>query len=129
MLKKLASSFLAASCLVGTLAVPSIAADDKIGSMAFFPLRVLGCGVGTAVGVPLGMVRDGTKGAMQSTKWVAGKLGDENGGPHQVIGAMVGGPVGLVGGSAFGAFDGGWHGVQTGYKEPFSKDAFTFKDE
>ena len=129
MLKKFASSLLAASCLVGTLAAPSIAADDTFGSMAFFPLRVVGCGVGTAVGVPLGMVRDGTKGAMQGTKWVAGKLGDEKGCPHQVIGAMIGGPVGMAGGAAFGAVDGGWHGMSTGFKEPFSKDAFTFKDE
>ena len=27
------------------------------------------------------------------------------------------------------SFDGGWHGMKTGYEQPFSKDAFTFKDE
>lgn len=129
MLKKLASSFLAASVLVGATALPSFAAEDTFASICYFPLRVLGMGVGTVVGVPLGMVRDGNRGAIQATQWVAGKLGDEDGTPHQVVGAIVGGPFGLVGGSAYGVFDGGWHGMSTGYKEPFSKEAFTFKDE
>ncbi len=129
MLKKIASSFLVATALVGSMAAPSFADDDTFRNIVFFPVRVVGMGVGTVVGVPLGMVKDGTKGSIMATQWAAEKLGDENGMYHQMIGGIVAGPFGLVGGGAYGAFDGGWHGMKTGYEQPFSKDAFTFKDE
>lgn len=129
MLKKIASSFLVASALVGSMAAPSFADDDTFRNIVFFPVRVVGMGVGTVAGVPLGIVKDGTKGSIMATKWVADKLGDENGMYHQMVGGVLGGPFGLVGGGAYGVFDGGWHGMKTGYEQPFSKDAFTFKDE
>lgn len=129
MFKKIASSFLIASALVGTMAAPSHADDSTFQTIVFFPVRVLGSGVGTVVGVPLGMVKDGNRGAIKATKWVAGKLGDEDGKYHQVAGGLLGGPFGLVGGAAYGSFDGGWHGMKTGFEQPFSKEAFTFKDE
>lgn len=129
MFKKIASSFLIASALVGTMAAPSHADDSTFQTIVFFPVRVLGSGVGTVVGVPLGMVKDGNRGAIKATKWVAGKLGDEDGKYHQVAGGILGGPFGLVGGAAYGSFDGGWHGMKTGFEQPFSKEAFTFKDE
>jgi hypothetical protein len=133
--KKLATSFMLASALVGALVLPTLAAstatssDDTFQNIVFFPVRVVGSSVGFAVGVPLGAVKDGVKGAMMSTKWVAGKLGNEEGTPHQIIGAVVGAPFGIAGGAAYGTFDGGWHGITTGYEKPFSKDSFTFKDE
>ena len=129
MLKKLASSFLIAACMVGTMAAPSNADEDTFRQVVFFPVRVVGSGVGTVVGVPLGMVKDGTRGSIMATKWVADKLGDEDGSIHQVVGGVVGGPFGLAGGGAYGVFDGGWHGMKTGFEQPFSKEAFTFKDE
>jgi hypothetical protein len=111
-----------ASALVGATVLPSFAqassagaSDDTFQNIVFFPVRVLGSAVGTAWGVPLGMVKDGTKGAIMSTKWVAG--------------AILGAPFGIAGGAAYGTFDGGWHGMTTGYEKPFSKEAFTFKDE
>lgn len=129
MLKKLASSFLIAASMVGTMAAPSLADEDTFRQIVFLPVRLVGSSVGTVVGVPLGMVKDGTRGSIMATKWVADKLGDEDGTAHQVVGGVVGGPFGLVGGSAYGVFDGGWHGMKTGFEQPFSKDAFTFKDE
>ena len=129
MLKKLASSFLIAAAMVGTMAAPSHADEDTFRQIVFLPVRLVGSGVGTVVGVPLGMVKDGTRGSIMATKWVADKLGDEDGTPHQVVGGIVGGPFGLVGGGAYGVFDGGWHGMKTGFEQPFSKDAFTCKDE
>lgn len=129
MLKKLASSFILAWALVGTMGAPSYADDDTFKTVCLFPVRVLGSGVGTVVGVPLGAVKDGTKGAIMSTKWVAGKLGNEDGMYQQWTGALVGGPFGVVGGAAYGCFDGGWHGMKTGFEKPFSKEAFTFKED
>ena len=129
MLKKIASSFLIASALVGSMAAPSFAGEDTFRQIVFLPVRLAGMGVGTVVGVPLGVVKDGTRGSIQATKWVAGKLGDEDGTYHQTVGGIVGGPFGLAGGAAYGVFDGGWHGMKTGFEQPFSKEAFTFKDE
>ncbi len=129
MYKKLASSFVLAAALVGTMVAPSFADGDTFQSICFFPVRVAGSGVGTVVGVPEGAVKDGTRGAIKATKWVAGKLGNEDGTYQQWAGALLGGPFGIVGGAAYGCFDGGWHGLKTGYQKPFSKDAWTFKEE
>jgi membrane protein YqaA with SNARE-associated domain len=135
--KKLATSFMLASALVGALVLPTFAAstatsasdESTFQSIVFFPVRVVGSGVGAVVGVPLGAVKDGVKGAQMGTQWVADKLGKEDGTYETWAGAVLGGPVGLLGGAAYGTFDGGWHGVVTGYEKPFSKDAFTFKEE
>ena len=133
MFKKLATTLVLASALVGAVspafAASANASDDTFQSVCFFPVRVVGSTAGFLVGIPLGMVKDGTKGAIMSTKWVAGKLGDENGTYQQWAGAILGGPWGILGGSAYGTFDGGWHGMSTGYSKPFSKEAFTFKEE
>lgn len=130
MRNKIASSFMLALALAGTLVLPSMAADDDtFAAICRFPWRVAGSAVGTAVGVPEGIYKDSVKGAIMSTKWAAGKLGDENGTYQTWWGAMFAGPFGTVGGGAYGAFDGAWHGLKTGYDKPFSKDAFTFKDE
>lgn len=134
MFKKLATSFMLASALVGAVVLPTFAAtatssDDTFQNIVFFPVRVAGSAVGAVVGVPLGAVKDGVKGAQMGTKWVAGKLGNEDGVYQTWAGAILGAPFAAAGGAAYGTFDGGWHGIVTGYEKPFSKDAFTFKDE
>jgi len=133
--KKLATSFMLASALVGAMVLPTFAADtttasdDTFQNIVFFPVRVVGSSVGFLVGMPLGAVKDDVKGAQMGTKWVAGKLGNEDGVPQTWAGAILGAPFGIAGGAAYGTFDGGWHGIVTGYEKPFSKDAFTFKEE
>ena len=129
MLKKLASSFILASAVVGTMSAPSYAGDDTFQTICLLPVRAAGSGIGTVIGVPLGAVKDGVKGSMKSTKWVAGKLGNEDGNVQVFFGSILGGPVGAVGAGAYGVFDGGWHGMKTGFEKPFSKESFTFKDE
>jgi len=127
--KKLASSFILAATLVGSIVAPSYADDDTFKNICQFPVKVLGSGAGTVVGMPEGAVKDGTKGAKMATKWVAGKLGNEDGKYQQWFGAILGGPFGIAGGATYGVFDGGWHGMRTGYDKPFSKEAFTFKED
>ncbi len=130
MLNKLAYSFILASALVGTLVAPSLAGDEStFESIVNMPVRAVGATVGGAVGVPLGLLKDGVKGDIKVSKAVAGALGNQDGGFQQWTGLVLGGPFGFVGGGAYGCFDGAVHGVKTGYKEPFTKDAFTFKDE
>ncbi|MGH9548948.1 MAG: hypothetical protein ACRD3W_06215 [Terriglobales bacterium] len=129
MLKKLASSFVAASALVGTMMVPALADDDTFKTICQFPVRVVGSGVGTVLGVPLGAVKDGVKGWNKGMGYTAGKLGNEDSSGPRFFGAVFGGPIGFLGGATYGTFDGSWHGMRTGYSKPFSKDAFMFKDE
>jgi hypothetical protein len=130
MFRKIATSFMLASALVGAMVSPSFAAnDDTFQAIVYFPVRLVGSAVSTLIGIPEGAVKDGVKGAQMSTKWVAGKLGDEDGTYQTWTGAIFGAPFGILGGAAYGTFDGGWHGMKTGYKEPFSKDSFTFKEE
>lgn len=129
MRKKLASSLMLALALVGTVVAPSFAGEDTFKNIVQVPVRLLGSGVSTVIGVPEGATKHGVKGAMMSTKWVAGKLGNEDGQYQTWTGAIVGGPFGLVGGAAYGMFDGAWHGMKTGYEKPFTKESFTYKDE
>jgi len=129
MLRKIASSFLIASALVGSMAAPSKADDSTFQNIVYFPVRVIGSSVVLVVGVPLGFTKDGTKGYIKATQWVAGKAGNEDEKYHQIFGGIGGGPFGLIGGGAYGMFDGMVHGAKSGYSEPFSKEAFTFKDE
>jgi hypothetical protein len=129
MRKKIVSSLVLATAIVGIASLPSKADDDMFKSVMCFPWKVAGSLVGTTVGVPEGMVKDSVKGAMKTTKWGAGKLGDEKGGFQQSFSGMFVGPFGLVGGGVYGVFDGAYHGMKAGYDKPFSKEAFTFKDE
>lgn len=79
MVRKFATSFILASTIVGAVVAPSFASDDTFQDICFFPVRVLGSATGAAIGVPEGAVKDGVKGAMMATKWMADKLGDEDG--------------------------------------------------
>jgi hypothetical protein len=129
MLKKLAPSFTLASALVCTLVAPSLAEESKFQSIVNAPVRAVGATVGGTVGVPLGALKDGVKGWMKASKAVAGGLGNEDGDLQQIAGNTVGGPFGFVALGTYGCFDGLVHGVKTGYSKPFTKEAFTFKDE
>ncbi len=129
MRKKIASSLMIAMAIAGTCVAPSYADDDTFKSIVLIPWKVAGSMVSTVIGVPEGATKDGTRGAIMATKWVAGKLGDEDGMYQQWAGGIVAGPFGALGGATYGCFDGAWHGCKTGYEKPFSKDSFTFKDE
>src|ERR1039457_5571093 len=97
MLKKFASSFILASALVGTMVAPSFADDDTFKNIVQFPVKVIGSGIAIVVGVPMGAVKDGVKGSMKSTKWMSGKMGNEDSGISCFLGSILGGPVGFVG--------------------------------
>jgi len=128
MQKKLAFSFALTSALLGALVTPTLAAEE-LRSAAHFPVKLAGCGLGTVLGVPLGSAKDSVKGGQSAAKYVARTLGNEDGDFQMLAGYLVGAPFGVVGGAAYVSVDGMVHGFKTGYDRPFSKDAFTFKDE
>lgn len=130
MLKRISSSFILASALVGTMVAPSLSAEEgTFQSIVTFPVRVVGSAFGGTLGVPLGAFKDSVVGWQKSTKYVAGAMGKEDGDFQTIVGGSVGGPVGFTGGAAYGTVDGFLHGVKAGYKNPFGKDSFTFKDK
>src|SRR5579885_354119 len=112
MRNKLASSFMLALALVGTIGLPSFADDDTFKTIVMFPWKVAGMCVGTAVGVPEGMVKDGVKGCQMAQEWTTEKLGNKDSKVAQFFGYALGGPFGLAGGAGYGSFDGGWHGMK-----------------
>jgi len=129
MLRKIASSLVLAVGLGGATIAPSFASDDTFQDIVLFPVKAVGGSFGAVVGVPLGAVKDSVKFGWSGTTFVAKGLGNEDGTPQLLIGSVVGGPVGFVGGAAFGCFDGALHGAKSGFSSPFGKDSFTYKDE
>jgi hypothetical protein len=129
MRKTLTSSLILASAFISAMAAPTFAGDSTFNSAVEFPVKLAGCGVGSVVGVPLGSFKDSVKGGQAAAKYVAKTLGNEDGDGHMLVGYVVGAPFGAVYGAAYGSVDGLVHGFKTGYDKPFSKDAFTFKDE
>ncbi len=129
MLNKLASSFILASALVGTMMAPSYA-DGTFQSICLFPVKVVGAGVGTVLGVPLGAYKDCAKGFGKAEGSVAGICGNQDGQAQKVIGCVVGGPVGFIGGAAYGALL-RWTDArfEEGFLGAVLKDSMTFKDE
>jgi hypothetical protein len=129
MLKKLVlSSVLAAAAVFSGVnacqAYPERPSDWRVQyELLYFPVRVVSMLSAVAWDVPTGSFQDGVKGAIGGTKMVARNLGNEDGPYDRVAGALVGGPVGLVGGSAYGLFHGfgygAFHGF-VGYDSPHS---------
>ncbi len=106
MVKKIVSYIAVAATVVGSSVLPSIADDSTAYKVKCFPYKVVGSSLSTVAGVPLGLTKGGVEGGMKTTKLVAGKLGDEDGGWQLVAGSVVGGPFGVVGGAAYGCVTG-----------------------
>jgi hypothetical protein len=129
MLRKIAFSLVLAAGLGGATIAPSFASDDTFQDIVLFPVKAVGSGFGLVLGIPLGAAKDSVKGGWSGTTFVAKALGNEDGTGQQVVGSVIGGPVGFVGGAAYGMFDGAVHGAKSGFSSPFGKDSFTYKDE
>ena len=107
MLKKMMLSTVAASVILGGSYLPCFAEGDTFENICLFPVRLVGSTVGTIVGVPEGAVKDGVRGAIKSTKLVAGKLGNEDGKyqPTAAADGFLGGVGSLLGSTTAGIFD------------------------
>jgi hypothetical protein len=89
----------------------------------YFPIRLISMVSAIAWDVPTGAAQGAIKGALGFSKMVAKNLGNENGCYEMIAGGLVGGPVGIVEGSAYGLVQGfgygTWHGF-VGYPSPNS---------
>lgn len=129
MLKKFVPNMLVASAIIGSSVLPSFAASVGAGDVCAFPFKVVGCGLGTVAGVPLGVTKGGVQGSIKTTKYVAKTMGNEDSMLRLAAGAVVGGPFGAAGGASYGCVKGVIHGAKSGYNKPFSKESFTFKGD
>jgi len=118
-MKKIGFLTLAALITMGT-STPSLA-NDAVNSVASFA----GSTVATVVGVPEGILVDSLW-RMPLKTWhaLADRFGDDKGFQQNVVGAMIGIPVGFVWGIPEGAIRGGRHGMTEGWEKPFSTDSF-----
>lgn len=130
MVKKFVSYVAVATAIIGSAVLPSLAEDDsKVSCACAFPFKVTGAALGTAWGVPLGLTKGGVEGGMKTTKYVAGKLGNEECPLRLAASSVIAGPFGVVGGAAYGSVFGVIHGAKTGYSKPFSADSFRLKED
>lgn len=130
MVKKFVSYVAVAAAIIGSSVLPSLAEDDSmVENVCAFPFKVTGAALGTVWGVPLGLMKGGVQGGMKTTKYMAGKLGDEECPCRLAASSVIAGPFGVVGGAAYGSVFGVIHGAKTGYNHPFSMEAFRFKED
>lgn len=80
---------------------------------------------GICIGPFVGAGRGLAKGATWGTMSVASGLGDEDGIPHTVVGAVTGGVVGGFAGGVAGLFKGPYDAVRYGIDKPFSQENFS----
>lgn len=127
MVKKFVSYVAVAATIIGA-GLPAMA-DGFVEDACAFPFKVTGSALSTAWGVPLGVTKGGVEGSMKATKFVAGKMGNEECPVRLTAAAVLGGPFGAVGGAAVGSVKGVVHGAKSGYEKPFSMDSFRLKED
>src|ERR1700722_5927727 len=129
MVKKFVSYAAVAAAIIGSSMLPSLADDSKVESACAFPFKVTGAALSTVWGVPIGMTKGGVEGGMKTTKYAAGKMGNEECPLRLAACSLIAGPFGVVGGAAYGSVTGAIHGAKTGYEKPFSVESFRFKED
>lgn len=101
-------------------ATPSYA-NEAVNNFASF----LGSSAATIVDVPQAMVVDTLwHQPLRTQRALAEKFGDEKGFQQNVVGAVIGFPVGMLWGIPSGALRGAKHGMGTGWEKPFSTESF-----
>lgn len=112
---------LASMALVAGLSMPSLAYPERPTAARvqyecwYFPMRVISMLSAIAWDVPTASFQDAIKGAIGGTKMVARNLGKEDGTYELIAAAPTGGPVGLVGGAAYGVLHGFGYGAKNGF--------------
>lgn len=85
----------------------------------------LGSTTAMIVDVPQGILVDSLwHMPLRTQRALAEKFGDEKGFQQNVVGALIGFPVGMVWGIPEGALRGAKHGIGSGWEKPFSTDSF-----
>ncbi len=115
-----------ASVLTLGAAMPSMAADGPLGSVASF------------FGSVTAGVFDAPQGVLVNSLWrmpyktqriLAEKFGDEKGLGQNLAAFVIGVPTGFVWGMPYGAITGARHGFVTGWEKPFSTESYLVTEE
>lgn len=116
---------LVASALFAGGALPSYA-DGKLGDVG----SLLGSVTATIIDIPEGILVDSLyRMPLKTTRALADKFGDENGFQQNVVGGLIGIPVGFLWGIPYGAIHGGRHGMTVGWDKPFSTESYIVTEE
>ncbi len=122
-----------AAALMASSVGPSLALDYEAKPVMWClqaPFRLAGAlTAGLVCGTVSGPIDDGYHWMLKGTQHVAGKFGDEKGTGQLIAAAPIGGSTGLVLGTAYGVYDGTWHGLKTGWKKPFSRWSYITMEE
>ncbi len=124
-MKKQVLALIAASAMAISTAAPSMA-DGPMSS------------VGALMGSTSAIIVDTPEGVLWHSLWncpyktqrtLAEHFGDENGMGQNLVGAVIGIPVGFVWGIPYGAIAGFRHGMTTGWDKPFSTESYMVWEE
>jgi hypothetical protein len=125
-MKKQVLALFAASAMAISTAAPSMADDGPMSS------------VGALLGSTSAVIVDTPEGVLWHSLWncpyktqrtLAEHFGDENGMGQNLVGAVIGIPVGFVWGIPYGAIAGFRHGMTTGWDKPFSTESYMVWEE
>ncbi len=120
-MKKIVLSISTVAAVIAGSFLPALADDGPVGAV--------GAGVASIIDAPEGMVIDSLYGCpMKASKGLAEAFGDENGWKQQIVGTLIGVPVGVVFVVPYGFCHGLHHAWKVGYEKPFSVSSFVFTD-
>jgi hypothetical protein len=121
MKNKLLISLAAVTVAIGGTALPSSANDAA---------SFVGTMTALVIDIPQGMLVDSLwRSPRNFTHTLADNFGDEKGLQQNVVGALIGIPVGMVWGVPHGAIQGGRHAFSVGWDKPFSTESYIVSEE
>ena len=125
-MKNKALALIAAGAISIGVAMPSMAGDGPLSSMA----SLAGATTAVIVDTPQGIVVNSlwrTPHTLQ--RQLAKHFGDEKGLGQNLAAFALGWPVGMVWGVPYGAIVGAKHGMTSGWEKPFSTDSYIVTEE
>lgn len=125
-MKNKAFALLTAGVISLGAALPSMAADGPMGSVASFLGSVTAGVFDTPEGV---LVNSLWRQPYKIQRSLAEKFGNEKGLSENVAAFIIGVPTGFVWGIPFGAITGARHGFTSGWEKPFSTESYLVTEE
>jgi hypothetical protein len=125
-MKNKALALIAAGVMTLGAALPSMAADGPLGSVASFFGSVTAGIFDTPEGI---LVNSLWRTPYHTQRVLAEKFGDEKGLGQNVAAFIIGVPTGVVWGVPYGAITGARHGFTSGWEKPFSTESYLVTEE
>jgi hypothetical protein len=125
-MKQKVFAVIAAGVMSLGVALPSMASDGPLGSVASFLGSVTAGVFDTPEGI---LVNSLWRTPYKTQRILAEKFGNEKGFSQNIAAFVIGVPTGFVWGIPYGAITGARHGFVTGWEKPFSTESYLVTEE